>query len=104
MGGPKVIPDLAIEVTFTSGNIAKLARYQLLGVVEVWFWEDGLLSLYSLDAGEYRRCDRSQIPQLAALDIDLLTRCILLAETSRLEAARVFKQGLRPPAVLRPEF
>lgn len=104
MGGPKVIPDLAIEVTFTSGNIAKLARYQLLGVVEVWFWEDGLLSLYSLDAGEYRRCDRSQILQLAALDIDLLTRCILLAETSRLEAARVFKQGLRPPAVLRPEF
>ena len=66
----------------------------MLGVPEVWFWEDGLLSLYHLDQDGYRRGDRSQIPQLADLDIDLLTRCILLAETSRLEAARVFKQGM----------
>ncbi len=94
MGGPKAIPDISIEVTFTSGNTTKLSRYRALGVPEVWFWEDGLLSLYHLEQDGYCRGDRSQIPQLVDLDIDLLTRCILLAETSRLEAARVFKQGM----------
>ena len=94
MGGPKEIPDLSIEVTFTSGNLTKLARYRLLGVPEVWFWEDGLLSLYHLETDGYRRVDRSKISQLANLDIALLTRCILLAQTSRLEAARVFRQEM----------
>ncbi|MGF1519976.1 MAG: Uma2 family endonuclease [Nodosilinea sp.] len=94
MGGPKAIPDLSIEVTFTSGNLTKLARYRLLGVPEVWFWEDGLLSLYHLETDGYRRVDRSKISQLANLDIALLTRCILLAQTSRLEAARVFRQEM----------
>lgn len=34
----KSIPDLAIEVTYTSGSIADLEKYQSLGVKEVWFW------------------------------------------------------------------
>lgn len=95
MGGPKAIPDLSIEVTFTSGNTAKLRRYQILQVPEVWFWEDGLLSLYHLSQGEYHRVDHSQISALSSLDIDLLSRCVLMAETSRLDAARNFRQGLR---------
>ncbi|WP_017300903.1 Uma2 family endonuclease [Nodosilinea nodulosa] len=95
MGGPKAIPDLSIEVTFTSGTTAKLRRYQILRVPEVWFWEDGLLSLYHLSQGEYHQVNHSQIPELSCLDIDLLARCVLMAETSRLDAARTFRQGLR---------
>ena len=94
MGGAKPIPDLSIEIIFTSGNKTKLERYRALGVPEVWFWEDGLLSLYHLDINGYRRVYRSEIPELANLDITLLCRCVLMAETSRLEAARVFRQGI----------
>lgn len=90
MGGPKAIPDLAIEVTFTSGSIPKLKRYWLLGVPEVWFWEDGLLSRYHLQ----KEGDRSEIAELSSLDIELLSRCVLMAETSRLEAAKAFRRGI----------
>jgi Uma2 family endonuclease len=83
--------DLAIEVVFTSGNERKLPRYQALGVPEVWFWEDGLFSLYCLRSDTYERVSKSEL--LPELDIDLLTRCVLM--TSRLEAVREFRQGLK---------
>ncbi|WP_334741424.1 Uma2 family endonuclease [Nostoc sp.] len=40
-------PDLAIEVVFTSGGINKLEAYKRLLIPEVWFWEDGVLEVYS---------------------------------------------------------
>ena len=43
-GTVKPIPDLSIEVVFTSGGVAKLQRYKAIGVPEVWFWEDGTLT------------------------------------------------------------
>ena len=94
IGQPKTPPDLSIEVIFTSGSATKLQRYQALGVPEVWFWEDGVFSLYHLRADGYERLERSAIPALATLDFAHLSRCVLLAETSRLEAARAFRQGL----------
>ena len=86
----KPIPDLAIEVVFTSGNLSKLARYQALGVSEVWFWEDGVLSLYRLRDTGYERIDRSELPGLADLDLDLLNRCVLMAETDTVQALQTF--------------
>jgi Uma2 family endonuclease len=94
IGQPKTPPDLSIEVIFTSGSATKLQRYQALGVPEVWFWEDGVFSLYHLREHGYERLERSAIPALATLDFAHLSRCVLLAETSRLEAARAFRQGL----------
>ncbi|MFM7885706.1 MAG: Uma2 family endonuclease [Pseudanabaena sp.] len=44
----KAIPDLVIEVVLTSGNINVLDLYLRLGVPEVWYWQDGLLSVYCL--------------------------------------------------------
>ncbi len=95
-GESKPTPDLAIEVVFTSGNPNKLQRYQALGVPEVWFWQDGLFSLYRLQNNHYEKISRSEIPELATLDLDLLTRCVLIAQTSRLEAATVFRNALKP--------
>jgi Uma2 family endonuclease len=77
---------LLIEVTVTSGTIAKLKLYKALGIHEVWFWEDGVLKLYHLIDAKYQPINRSQIPELATLDINVLTKCILLGETSRLRA------------------
>lgn len=94
IGESKPIPDLSIEVVFTSGNQKKLDRYQALGVPEVWFWEDGLFSLYHLRCDHYDRIQRSEIPELSDLDIDLLTRCVLMGQTSNAEAVRTFRQAI----------
>ena len=48
-------PDLSVEVIFTSGSVKKLQRYQVLGVAEVWFWEDGVLAMYRLGAEGYEK-------------------------------------------------
>ncbi len=94
-GVSKSIPDLVIEVIFTSGSLEKLKRYQALGVPEVWFWQDGLFRLYRLRNDHYEKITRSEIPELATLKIDLLTRCVLKGQTSRLEAANEFRRALR---------
>jgi len=94
IGSVKPIPDLSIEVVFTSGGISKLERYKVLGVPEVWFWEDGLLKIYHLQDGSYEKSDRSQLPGLSNLDLDLLQRCILMAETDAGEAIRVFRREM----------
>jgi Uma2 family endonuclease len=97
-GASKPIPDLVIEVVFTSGGANKLKRYQALGVPEVWFWQDGLFSLYRLRVDHYDKITHSEIPELATLSIDLLTRCALMAQTSRLEAAQEFRKALKSPS------
>ncbi|QYO63462.1 Uma2 family endonuclease [Leptolyngbya sp. 7M] len=94
IGTSKPTPDLVVEVVFTSGGAAKLQRYQALGVPEVWFWQDGLFSLYRLRTDGYERIERSEIPELATLDLELLTRCVLMGD-SRLEAIRKFRQAIR---------
>jgi Uma2 family endonuclease len=95
IGTSKPTPDLVIEVVFTSGGAAKLQRYQVLGVPEVWFWQDGVFTLYRLREVGYEPIDRSEIPELATLDFELLSRCVLMGETSRLEAIRRFRQAIR---------
>ena len=95
IGVSKPTPDLSIEVIFTSGGANKLQRYQVLGVPEVWFWQDGVFTLYHLRGDRYDRLDRSEIPELAGLDIEWLTRCVLMGETSRLEAMREFRKGIQ---------
>ncbi|MDY7014640.1 MAG: Uma2 family endonuclease, partial [Cyanobacteriota bacterium] len=84
---PKTSPDLSVEVVITSGSTNKLNRYQVLGVPEVWFWEDGLFQLYRLGENGYDRIYASQV--LPDLNLELLTRCVLM--TSRLEAMREFR-------------
>jgi len=97
LGDVKPIPDLAIEVIFTSGSTKKLARYQALKVPEVWFWEDGLFSLYHLRKNGYERIYQSELPYLRDLDLNVLTQCVLKAQTSRLEAVKLLKQAIHQP-------
>lgn len=83
-------PNLSIEVVFTSGGERKLTRYKALGVPEVWFWEDGVLKMYQLQALGYERITRSHV--LPNLDINLLSRCLMMA--SKVEATREFRRGI----------
>lgn len=79
---------LVIEINFISGDTSKLLRYKALDVNEVWIWEDGILSAYHLQAGDYQKVNRSLIPALSTLDLQVMAECILLGETSRLEAGK----------------
>jgi Uma2 family endonuclease len=86
---------LSVEVNFTSGDDSKLECYRLLAVDEVWLWEDGLLTCYSLESGGYQKSESSKIPAFKTIDFSLLTRCILLGETSRVEAVKQFRAAQR---------
>ena len=94
IGKIKPIPDLSIEVVFTSGGVNKLASYRVLEVPEVWFWQDGVLILYSLGEDGYQRIVSSRLPGLSDLDMDLLKHCVLIAETDAGEAIRTFQQEI----------
>jgi Uma2 family endonuclease len=61
----KDVPDFAIEINLTSGNLDKLAIYKGLGVPEVLVWENKTLILYDLRSDSPAIIDRSQFfPQL----------------------------------------
>lgn len=94
VGKRKTIPDLAIEIVFSSGNESKLSKYQALEIPEVWFWEDGVFALYRLFEGEYRKIQRSEIVGLEDLDITILNRCVLIAETDMLSAVAELRRSI----------
>lgn len=94
LGGVKSIPDLSIEIVYSSGGPRKLLKYQALGVPEVWFWEDGTLRLYHLRSNGYEEVIRSELSGLETLDVELLKQCILMGETDLAEAMQVFQQGI----------
>lgn len=99
IGDEKDIPDLAIEVTITSGNINKLETYQQLGVKEVWFWESNHLNIYhlreeiptnSLLTNGYEQVAHSEL--LPNLNISLLSECALISD--QLQSVREFENGI----------
>ncbi|ELS04593.1 hypothetical protein Xen7305DRAFT_00043280 [Xenococcus sp. PCC 7305] len=49
----KDLPDLAIEVIFSSGSTDDLKKYRALGVKEVWFWQDNDMTFYQLQDNKY---------------------------------------------------
>jgi len=85
------IPDIAIEVVWTTGGIDKLAVYRGLGVPEVWIWQEGSLRFFLLQEDGYLAGARSRL--LADLDPALIARC--MAEASQTEAVRALRAALR---------
>jgi Uma2 family endonuclease len=76
IGSRKEHPDLAVEVTITSGSTNKLAKYLRLRIPEVWFGENNRLSVYGLREDNYEQISRSEL--LPELDLELLVRCVLM--------------------------
>ena len=85
----KPLPELAIEVVWTSGGIDKLEIYRRLRVGEVWFWKDEVITVYRLDGERYVSRDRSEL--LPSIDMALVTRLSLVEPTS--EAARKMREA-----------
>jgi Uma2 family endonuclease len=86
----KPIPDLAIEVVWTSGGIDKLEIYRRLGVGEVWTWKDEGLVVHVLDGDRFEKVERSRL--FPGLDLDLLVS--LLARPTALQAVRALREVL----------
>ena len=93
----KEIPDLAIEVTITSGSIKKLETYSRLGVKEVWFWKKNKFSLYYLrdlkqfvENFGYEEIQSSEI--LPELNIAFLSECVTIP--NQVDAWEQFEQGI----------
>ena len=70
----KQIPDLAVEVIFSSGSVEDLEKYQKLGVKEVWFWINNCLEIHVLIDDIYQKQSKSE--NLADLDAKLLNKYI----------------------------
>ncbi|MEG3840525.1 Uma2 family endonuclease [Microcoleus sp. herbarium14] len=89
------LPDLAIEIVFSSGGIDKLEAYKRLKIPEVWFWEDGLLEVYHLrgegDALHYEKISSSE--EVKGIDLDLLLSCINMV--NHVDAIKTFRQALQ---------
>jgi Uma2 family endonuclease len=92
IGEKKDHPDLAVEVTITSGSTNKLAKYLRLRIPEVWVWENSRLDVYGLREDNYEQISRSEL--LPELDLELLVRCVLMP--SIIEARQDFLNGIRP--------
>jgi Uma2 family endonuclease len=70
----KDVPDLVIQVIVTSGDINILEIYRRIGIVEVWFYQDNLLRVFSLKNEQYFQVDKSQL--LPELNLEVLTKYI----------------------------
>lgn len=88
--GPPSLPDLVIEVVWTSGGLDKLEAYRRLGVPEVWFWQDGRLRFFLLQGDRYLSATRSRV--LSDLDPGQFNRC--MAEPTQTSALRALRQAV----------
>ena len=78
IGTDKDIPDLAIEVVYTSGGVDTLEIYRCLGVGEVWFWQNGEFKVYCLQDDRYQQRSASKL--LPNLDLTLLAQYIVIKD------------------------
>ncbi|NJS12685.1 MAG: Uma2 family endonuclease [Microcoleus sp. CSU_2_2] len=89
------LPDLAIEVVFSSGGINKLEVYKRLKIPEVWFWEDGVLEVYHLrgegNALYYEKISSSE--EVKGIDLNLLLRCVSMV--NHVDAIKTFQQAIQ---------
>jgi Uma2 family endonuclease len=84
-------PELAIEVVWTSGGLDKLEVWRGLGVGEVWFWEEGAISVHLLRDDRYEVAPRSEL--LPSLDLALIAR--LATSDNQSAAVRELRRALR---------
>jgi Uma2 family endonuclease len=58
----KDLPDLVVEVIFSSGDIETLkSGYQIIGIKELWIWKDNQITFYFLETGSYTAVESSQL-------------------------------------------
>jgi Uma2 family endonuclease len=84
-------PDLAFEVTWTSGGIDKLEAYRRIGVREVWFWKDDAIRVFVLRDSGY--VEQAASEQVAGFDLALA--CSLVDRTTINDAVRELRASYK---------
>ncbi len=84
------VPDLALEVIWTSGGIDKLEIYRRLGVPEVWFRRSGKIRVHVLGDEGFEEARRSRL--FPELDLELVES--LLDRRTALQAVRALRETL----------
>ena len=59
-GTDKDLPDLAVEVIFSSGGVADLEKYSNLKIPEVWLWQNNEINFYQLEKNNYQVIEQSK--------------------------------------------
>ena len=58
----KDLPDLVVEVIFSSGDIETLkSSYKNIGIGEFWIWKENKMTFYSLEQNKYVETEASNI-------------------------------------------
>ena len=58
----KDLPDLVVEVIFSSGDIEVLkSSYQQIGIPELWIWKNNNITFYYLEQNSYIIIEYSKI-------------------------------------------
>ena len=78
IGTDKDIPDLAIEVVYTSGGVDTLEVYRRLGVKEAWFWQNSEFKIYCLKNDNYQQQQQSRL--LPDLDLTSLAQHVVIQD------------------------
>ena len=61
-GSDKDLPDLVVEVIFSSGDIETLkSSYKNIGISELWIWKDNKITFYTLKPNNYSVVEASNI-------------------------------------------
>ncbi|MGL5808009.1 MAG: Uma2 family endonuclease [Xenococcaceae cyanobacterium] len=83
-------PDLALEIDLTSKSIPRFPIYARLGVPEIWCYDDGRLTIYTLQNEHYLEVENSLIfPNLPIREIPNLI------EQNREQGRRSIRQAVR---------
>jgi len=91
IGTNKKVPDVVIEVIFTSGSVDKLEVYKPQKIPEVWFWKANQLQVFHLTEGKYEPVSRSQF--FPDLDLEMLLHYINYPD--QYDAVLAFQAALR---------
>ena len=74
-GSDKDLPDLVVEVIFSSGDIETLkSSYKNIGIRELWIWKDNEITFYTLEPDNYIVAEASNI--LTTIDSSSLVNYI----------------------------
>lgn len=85
------VPDLALEVSWTSGLLDKMEVYRGLGIREVWVWRDGRIETNVLRDGAYERAAQSEL--LPGVDHEAIAS--LLEREDQTAAVREYRRSLQ---------
>ena len=89
------MPDLAIEIVVSHGDIDKLAVSAGLGVGEVWSWENGAIAVSCLGANGYEPSPRSRL--FPDLDVAELARFVSSDDQSTEQVESAVKSSALVP-------